>query len=97
MTVDVTDQAVATAERIEERGHIDPSSVLDVKYTVGNSGVVTEVWAVLNVGGPTVKVECLSGIVFVGWAGETDRTHVDHDCTIEYGRRMQSRMERRID
>lgn len=71
--------------------------VLEHRYTVSDTGTVTEVEALVAFGGPTIRVECLSGVVAGSWGFDSHRCHVESDRVVQYGRRLADRMERRID
>jgi hypothetical protein len=71
--------------------------ILEITYEVTERGDVTEVIAVLTVGGPHIEVECLRGVVAGQWSGETFRRGFESEDVREYGRMLADRMEGRID
>jgi len=71
--------------------------ILGLKYEVTESGNVTEVRATLTVGGPHIKVECLTGVVVGHWAGDTYRRGIESEEVHDYGKMLADRMEARID
>jgi hypothetical protein len=84
-------EGLAGDERIEDK------DILGIKYEVVERGDVTEVTAVLTVGGPHIEVECLRGVVAGQWSGETFRRGFESEDVREYGRMLADRMESRID
>ena len=92
-------RVVAKAESIEEDG-FDRGEVQELRYTVSESGTVTEVEAVTDIGGPGIWIECLSGVVGGAWGGDSSRVPIfDDDAeqeVKEYGRREAQKMEDRI-
>jgi hypothetical protein len=87
------------AEGLDEDGDetLRDKSIYSVKYEVSERGDVTEVIAVLSVGGPHIKVECLRGVVAGQWSGETFRRGIESDEVREYGIMLAEQMEQRID
>jgi hypothetical protein len=85
------------AEDLEGDETLREMSILEIKYEVTESGTVTEVIAVLTVGGPHIEVECLRGVVAGQWSGETFRRGIESEDVREYGRMLADRMEARID
>lgn len=79
MNDNITDEVVATAERIEEYDSLEDIDPLDVKLTVELDGTVREVLLVLTVGGPYLEVNATNGTVYGSWGGETHRTHVNNE------------------
>lgn len=110
MNSDIGERCANLAEALEDGARLVESidyhddisedklhEVLEHRYTVIDSGDVREVETVVTVGGPSIVVECLSGVVAGSWGGESHRCHVDSDQVEEYGRRQAERMEARID
>ena len=85
------------AEDLEGDETLREMSILEIKYEVSERGDVTEVIAVLTVGGPHIKVECLRGVVAGQWSGESFRRGIESDEVREYGVMLAEQMEQRID
>jgi len=85
------------AEGLNADERIKSKDILEIKYEVTESGTVTEVIAVLTVGGPHIEVECLRGVVSGQWSGETFRRGIESEEVTEYGKMLADRMESRID
>jgi len=87
------------AEGLAEDGDetLRDMSIYSVKYEVTERGDVTEVIAVLSVGGPHIEVECLRGVVAGQWSGESFRRGIESEEVREYGIMRAERMEERID
>lgn len=71
----IADRVVSTANDIEDcedyealDEYLEP---LSVKVTSNLEGAVSEVTLVVTVGGPSIEVECYSGVVRGSWGGET--------------------------
>jgi len=85
------------AEDLEGDDTLRDMSIYSVKYEVTERGDVTEVIAVLSVGGPHIEVECLRGVVAGQWSGESFRRGIESEEVREYGIMRAERMEERID
>jgi hypothetical protein len=85
------------AEDLEGDETLREMSILEIKYEVSERGDVTEVIAVLTVGGPHIEVECLRGVVAGQWSGESFRRGIESDEVREYGVMLAEQMEQRID
>ena len=93
-------RVLSLAESIEEDG-FGEDDVLEHKYTVDDRGNVTEVRAVVTVGGPYLYVDCLSGVVGGSWGGDSHRVPLfDEEAEGDvqhYGQMQADRMEARIE
>jgi len=85
------------AEDLEGDETLREMSILEIKYEVTESGDVTEVIAVLTVGGPHIEVECLRGVVAGQWSGESFRRGIESEEVHNYGVLLAEQMEQRID
>lgn len=85
------------AEDLEGDETLREMSILEIKYEVSERGDVSEVIAVLSVGGPHIEVECLRGVVAGQWSGESFRRGIESDEVREYGVMLAEQMEQRID
>jgi hypothetical protein len=97
MSASIVDRVRTVAEGLNADDRIQEKDILEIKYEVTESGTVTEVIAVLTVGGPHIEVECLRGVVAGQWSGETFRRGIESEDVREYGRMLADRMEGRID
>jgi len=97
MSASLTDHVRTVAERLEGDQTLHQMDVLEHKYEVSDSGTVTEVRAVLTVGGPHIEVECFAGVVVGRWSGESHRYPIDSEAVTGYGQEHAERMESRID
>jgi len=97
MSASIVDRVNRTAEGLNADDRIQDKDILEIKYEVSESGTVTEVIAVLTVGGPHIEVECLRGVVSGQWSGETFRRGIESQEVTEYGKMLADRMESRID
>ena len=97
MSASIVDRVNRTAEGLNADDRIQDKDILEIKYEVTESGTVTEVIAVLTVGGPHIEVECLRGVVAGQWSGETFRRGIESQEVTEYGKMLAGRMESRID
>jgi len=97
MSASIVDRVRTVAEGLNADDRIQDKDILEIKYEVTESGDVTEVIAVLTVGGPHIEVECLRGVVAGQWSGETFRRGIESEEVTEYGRMLADRMESRID
>jgi hypothetical protein len=85
------------AEDLEGDETLREMSILEIKYEVSERGDVTEVIAVLTVGGPHIEVECLRGVVAGQWSGESFRRGIESEEVHNYGVMLAEQMEQRID
>jgi len=85
------------AEDLEGDETLREMSILEKKYLVSERGDVTEVIAVLTVGGPHIEVECLRGVVAGQWSGESFRRGIESEEVHNYGVLLAEQMEQRID
>jgi len=85
------------AEDLEGDETLREMSILEIKYEVSERGDVTEVIAVLTVGGPYIEVECLRGVVAGQWSGESFRRGIESEEVHNYGVMLAEQMEQRID
>jgi hypothetical protein len=99
MSASITDRVNQLAEDLkqEESAPLRERSLLELTYEVSESGTVTEVTAVVTVGGPHIEIECLNGVVAGHWGGESYRRGIEVENVREFGRRHAERMESRID
>jgi len=97
MSASIVDRVNRTAEGLNADDRIQDKDILEIKYEVTESGTVTEVIAVLTVGGPHIEVECIRGVVAGQWSGETFRRGIESQEVTEYGKMLAGRMESRID
>jgi len=97
MSASIVDRVNRTAEGLNADDTLRDKDILEIKYEVSESGTVTEVIAVLTVGGPHIEVECLRGVVSGQWSGETFRRGIESQEVTEYGKMLADRMESRID
>lgn len=94
---DIVGRVVRQAEYLEGIDSPDEMNILEVEYAVSDRGIVTGVDLVLTVGGPTIIVESINGVVKGSWGGDRHRTHFDSDVVEQYGRMLADQFERRID
>ena len=85
------------AEDLEGDETLREMLILEIKYEVSERGDVTEVIAVLTVGGPHIEVECLRGVVAGQWSGESFRRGIESEEVHNYGVMLAEQMEQRID
>jgi hypothetical protein len=97
MSASLTDRVRTVAERLESDQTLQQMDVLEHTYDVTDDGRVTEVRAVLTVGGPHIEVECLAGVVVGHWSGESHRYGIESESVSAYGQERAERMESRID
>jgi len=99
MSASLTDHVNSVAEGLneDEDDTLRDRNILELKYEVTERGDVTEVIAVLTVGGPHIEVECLRGVVSGQWSGETFRRGIESEEVHDYGKMLADRMEARID
>jgi len=97
MSASLTDHVNSVVEDLEAGESLREMHILEIRYEVTESGDVTEVTAVLTVGGPHIEVDCLRGVVRGEWSGETFRRGFESEEVTEYGRMLADRMESRID
>jgi hypothetical protein len=97
MSASLKTRVNSIAEGLNADDRIQDKDILEIKYEVTESGTVTEVIAVLTVGGPHIEVECLRGVVSGQWSGETFRRGIESQEVTEYGKMLADRMESRID
>jgi len=97
MSASLKTRVNSIAEGLNGDERIKSKDILEIKYEVTESGTVTEVIAVLTVGGPHIKVECLRGVVSGQWSGETFRRGIESEEVHDYGKMLADRMEARID
>lgn len=91
------DQAVSTAERIEDTDSMDELDPLDVEVTLSlgsREPTISDVTLVLGVGGPHVELNASRGTVSVSWGGDHHTTHVNNEPLCEeihdfYARQMR--------
>ena len=97
MSASLKTRVNSIAEGLNGDERIKSKDILEIKYEVTESGTVTEVIAVLTVGGPHIEVECLRGVVSGQWSGETFRRGIESEEVHDYGKMLADRMEARID
>jgi len=97
MSASLKTRVNSIAEGLNGDERIKSKDILEIKYEVTESGTVTEVIAVLTVGGPHIEVECLRGVVSGQWSGETFRRGIESEEVHDYGKMLADRMESRID
>jgi hypothetical protein len=97
MSASIVDRVRTVAKGLNTDDRIQDKDILEIKYEVTESGDVTEVIAVLTVGGPHIEVECLRGVVAGQWSGETFRRGIESQEVHDYGKMLADRMEKRID
>jgi len=97
MSASIKTRVNSIAEGLNGDERIKSKDILEIKYEVTESGTVTEVIAVLTVGGPHIEVECLRGVVSGQWSGETFRRGIESEEVHDYGKMLADRMESRID
>jgi len=91
------EQAVETAERIENADSMDELDPLDVNVEVSlgsREPTISNVTLVLGVGGPHVELNASRGTVSVSWGGDHHTTHVNNDALCDeihdfYARQMR--------
>ena len=84
MNDNITDEVVATAERIEEYDSPEQIDPLDVKLTVGLDGTVRKVVLILCTGGPHIELNVSNGTVYGTWGGESHTTHVNNESLCDH-------------
>jgi hypothetical protein len=97
MSASLVDHVNSVAEGLNEDDTLRDRNILEIKYEVSGRGDVTEVTAVLTVGGPHIEVECLRGVVVGQWSGESFRRGIESEDVREFGRHHAVQMESRID
>ena len=97
MSASLKTRVNSIAEGLNGDERIKSKDILEIKYEVTERGDVTEVIAVLTVGGPHIEVECLRGVVSGQWSGETFRRGIESEEVHDYGKMLADRMESRID
>lgn len=91
------DQAVSTAERIEDTDSMDDLDPLDVKVEVSlgtREPTISSVVLVLTTGGPHVELNASRGTVSVFWGGDYHTVHVNNEALCDeihdfYARQMR--------
>jgi len=96
MSASIVDRVNNVVEGLEGDETLQEMDILEIKYEVNERGDVTEVFAVLTVGGPHIEVECYRGVVSGQWASESYRRGVESEDVREFGRHHAERMEERI-
>lgn len=76
---ELTDQVVATAERIEDMTDPDELDPLEVRVDASLDGTPRSFTAVLGTGGPHIEVDVTNGTVRGYWGTDKDTTHVNND------------------
>ncbi len=89
----IVNRVVRQAEYLEDVDDWDQIDALDVNYTVNDRSGVTGVELLVAFGGPTIRVNALSGTVSGSWGGDTHTTHFDSDVVEEYGRMLARQFE----
>lgn len=79
---DAIEQAVTTAERIEDMDSVEDLDILEHRISASLDGTAREVVAVLTTGGPHVEVNLSTGTVTARWGGDSHTTHVDADAVL---------------
>jgi hypothetical protein len=97
MSASIKTRVNSIAEGLNADERIKSKDIIEIKYEVTERGDVTEVIAVLTVGGPHIEVECLRGVVSGQWSGETFRRGIESEEVHDYGKMLADRMESRID
>jgi len=97
MSASLSNHVNSVVEDLQAGESLRERDILGIQYEVTESGNVTEVIAVLTVGGPHIEVDCLRGVVRGQWSGDTFRRGFESDEVREYGRMLADRMEDRID
>jgi hypothetical protein len=97
MSASLSNHVNSVVEDLEAGESLREMHILEIRYEVTESGDVTEVTAVLTVGGPHIEVDCLRGVVRGEWSGETFRRGFESEDVREYGRMLADQMESRID
>ena len=97
MSASLKTRVNSIAEGLNGDERIKSKDIIEIKYEVTERGDVTEVIAVLTVGGPHIEVECLRGVVSGQWSGETFRRGIESEEVHDYGEMLADRMEARID
>jgi hypothetical protein len=97
MSASIKTRVNSIAEGLNGDERIKSKDIIEMKYEVTERGDVTEVIAVLTVGGPHIEVECLRGVVSGQWSGETFRRGIESEEVHDYGKMLADRMESRID
>ncbi|AIE08874.1 hypothetical conserved protein [Halovirus VNH-1] len=97
MSASIKTRVNSIAEGLNGDERIKSKDIIEIKYEVTERGDVTEVIAVLTVGGPHIEVECLRGVVSGQWSGETFRRGIESEEVHDYGKMLADRMESRID
>lgn len=97
MSASIKTRVNSIAEGLNGDERIKSKDIIEIKYEVTERGDVTEVIAVLTVGGPHIEVECLRGVVSGQWSGETFRRGIESEEVHDYGEMLADRMEARID
>lgn len=94
---DIVGRTVRQANRLEDIDSVDEINIEEVNYTVTERSGITAVEFVVAFGGPTMRVEALSGIVSGSWGGDTHRTHFDSDVVHDHALMLAQQFEKRHD
>jgi len=94
---EIAGYTVRQAEHLESIDDPEEIGILEVNYTVNERVGVTGVEFVLTVGGPTIRVDALSGRIRGSWGGDTHTTHFDSDVVEEYARILADSFESQHD